>query len=205
MPTTTEKTEYINTMAKIKLSDYVFNQLNRFGVNKVFGVPGGACMHLFNSATTNSQIEVIPAFHEQASGFAAQSYSEIVNNISVCLVTAGPGLTNALTGMAACWIESAPVIFIGGQAKTEDLASKLGVRTSGQQEVDGVAMAKPVTKMSICLKKSRDIYKVLTEAIEISMSGRKGPVFIEIPLDVQASIIDDRVLRIKNSRISKCW
>ena len=193
-----ENTVKTNTMDKIKLSDYVFKQLALYGVEKIFGVPGGGCMHLFDSASNTPGLEVIPAFHEQSAAFAAQSYSEIKNDIGVCLVTAGPGLTNTVTGIAACWMESTSGVFIGGQAKTSDLSINLGVRTMGQQELDGVSIVKSITKYAKRIDNPNDIYEILNNAIVLSTTGRKGPVFIEIPLDIQSSIIDDKVLNFKN-------
>lgn len=182
-----------NIMDKIKASDAIFKFLKSLGVRHIFGVPGGGCMHLYNSAFNTPGLKLIPSFHEQASGLAAQSYSELSGGIAVCLVTAGPGMTNVVTAMAACWIESTPVLFIGGQAKTADSAKTLGLRSLGQQEVDGVAIARPLTKMAIQITSSDHLIECLPEAVNAALSGRKGPVFLEIPLDVQASILDQEI------------
>ena len=116
-----------NTMVKIKLSEYVFKYLAASGSRHVFGVPGGGCMHLYDAAFHTPSLTMVPSFNEQASSLATQAYGEIENNIGICLVTAGPGLTNAITGIAACWMESTTAIFIGGQAKTADLSVNFGV------------------------------------------------------------------------------
>jgi acetolactate synthase-1/2/3 large subunit len=178
-----------NIMDKIKASDAIFAFLKSLGVRHIFGVPGGGCMHLYNSAFNTQGLQLVPSFHEQASGLAAQSYAELSGGIAVCLVTAGPGLTNVVTAMAACWLESTPVLFIGGQAKTADSAKILGLRSLGQQEVDGVAIAKPITKMSVQITSGEHLMKCLPEAVNLAISGRKGPVFLEIPLDVQAIML----------------
>jgi acetolactate synthase-1/2/3 large subunit len=188
---TKENMEVANIMDKIKLAEYVFKYLSTGGTKHVFGVPGGGCMHLYDAAYNTKCLTVIPSFNEQASALATQSYGEITNNLGLCLVTAGPGLTNAITGIAACWMESTPAIFIGGQAKTADLSVNFGVRTMGQQELDGVSLVKGITKLSIRILDPKEIYSVLEKAVTIANSGRKGPVFIEIPLDVQATMIDD--------------
>lgn len=180
-------------MAKSKCSDAVFAFLRAAGVSKVFGVPGGGCMHLYNSAFITPGITLVPGFHEQAAGLAAQSYSELTGSLGVCLVTAGPGFTNVVTALAACWIESTPVLFIGGQAKTEDLANQFGVRSLGQQEVDGEGIARPLTKLSFRAATADDLLKVLPRAVTAALSGRRGPVFLEIPLDVQAELIDSDI------------
>lgn len=184
--------EIKSTMDKIKLSEYVFKYLSASGTKHVFGIPGGGCMHLFDAAYNCPKLTVVPSFNEQASSLATQAYGEITNNLGICLVTAGPGLTNAITGIAACWIESTPAIFIGGQAKTADLSVNFGVRTMGQQEVDGVSLVQTITKLSIRILDPQEIYGVLEKAVKLSNSGRKGPVFIEIPLDIQAAVIEDR-------------
>lgn len=180
-------------MAKIKASDAVFAYLHSLGVTKVFGVPGGGCMHLYSSAFSTAGITLVPAFHEQAAGLAAQSYAELTGGLAVCLVTAGPGMTNIATALAACWIESTPVLFIGGQAKTADSAKRLGVRSLGQQEVDGAAIAQPLTKMSTYLTSGAHLAECLPQAVQTALSGRRGPVFLEIPLDVQAALLDERI------------
>ena len=181
-------------MDKIKASDALFAYLHSLGVTKVFGVPGGGCMHLYSSAHNTPGISLVPAFHEQAAGLAAQSYSELTGGLAVCLVTAGPGMTNIATALAACWIESTPVLFIGGQAKTADSAKRLGVRSLGQQEVDGEAIAKPLTKLSIQLISGEHLAVTLPQAVQIAMSGRRGPVFLEVPLDVQAAMLEGPIL-----------
>lgn len=179
-----------NTMDKFKASDALFTYLRALGVTRVFGVPGGGCMHLYNSAFNTKGISLVPAFHEQAAGLAAQSYAELRGELAVCLVTAGPGMTNIVTALAACWIESTPVLFIGGQAKTADSAKLLGVRSLGQQEVDGEAIAKPLTKLSLQITSGEQLARVLPQAAQTALSGRRGPVFLEIPLDVQAALLD---------------
>ena len=189
---TTESMELKNIMDKIKLSEYLFKYLSASGSKNVFGVPGGGCMHLFDAAFNAKGLRVIPSFNEQASSLATQAYGEITNNLGLCLVTAGPGLTNAITGIAACWMESTPAIFIGGQAKTADLSVNYGVRTMGQQELDGVSLVQKITKLAVRVSKPEDIYMILKTAVTLANSGRKGPVFIEIPLDMQAAMIEDR-------------
>lgn len=189
---TTESMGVKNIMDKIKLSEYVFRYLSLSGARHIFGVPGGGCMHLFDAAYNSPTLTVIPSFNEQASSLATQAYGEITNNLGLCLVTAGPGLTNAVTGIAACWMESTPAIFIGGQAKTADLSVNYGVRTMGQQELDGVSLVHKITKLAIRISDPQEIYSVLEKSVILANSGRKGPIFIEIPLDIQAAMIEDK-------------
>jgi acetolactate synthase-1/2/3 large subunit len=190
-------------MDKIKLSEYVFKYLSLSGARHVFGVPGGGCMHLFDAAYNSPNLTVVPSFNEQASALATQAYGEITNNLGLCLVTAGPGLTNAITGIAACWMESTPAIFIGGQAKTADLSVNFGVRTMGQQELDGVSLVQKITKLSIRISDPQEIYSVLEKSVTFANSGRKGPVFIEIPLDMQAAMIEDRPIIYPQFKLSQ--
>jgi acetolactate synthase-1/2/3 large subunit len=190
-------------MGKIKCSDAVFSFLQAGGVTRIFGVPGGGCMHLYESASRNGGLSLVPAFHEQAAGLAAQAYADLTRRLGVCLVTAGPGMTNIVTALAACWIESTPVLFIAGQAKTSDTARQFGVRSLGQQEVDGEAIARPLSKLSIRVESPRHLAEVLPFAVETALSGRPGPVFIEVPLDVQAGELDEAILGI-NSFFKSC-
>jgi acetolactate synthase I/II/III large subunit len=174
----------------MKLSDYVAEFLVRNRVNTLFLLPGGACMHLCDSIGQRRELTYVTCLHEQACSFAAESFAEYNNGLGVCLVTAGPGSTNAITGVACAWIESASVLFISGQAKRSDLLRERGVRSMGPQEVDIVRMVEPVTKYAVQLLDPRRIKYELEKAVFLATSGRRGPVWIDIPLDVQASEIN---------------
>lgn len=178
----------------IKLSDFVFKFLEEKGVTSAFMLSGGGIMHLVESLG-NSNIEYVCCHHEQACSIAAQSYSMSKNNLGVCLVTTGPGGTNALTGAAAAYVDSTPVIFISGQVKTADFASLRGVRQFGAQENDIISMAKPVTKYAKLIEKPEDILYELQRATYEALSGRRGPVWLDIPLDIQSAVIDEKKLR----------
>lgn len=171
----------------MKLSDYVADFLVQQGVKHVFLLPGGACMHLCDSVGQRPELDYVCCLHEQGCAFAAEAYGEYANKIGVCLVTAGPGGTNALTGTAGAWIESSPVLFISGQAKRADLMGESGVRSMGQQEVDIISMARPITKYAARLLDPLDVRFELERAVYLATTGRKGPVWIDIPLDVQAA------------------
>ena len=129
----------------VKLSDWVFAYLKREGVRHVFELPGGGAMHL-NDSLGASGIEYICMVHEQAAAMAAESYAKFTGEIGVCLVTTGPGGTNAMTGVAAAWVDSTPMLVLSGQVKRADLVGSTGVRQMGVQEIDVVAMARPITK-----------------------------------------------------------
>lgn len=178
----------------IKLSDYVFSYLESQGVRTVFTLTGGGIMHLVDSMG-HSGMEYVCCHHEQAAAIAAQAYDMYDEALSVCLVTTGPGGTNALTGAAAAYVDSTPVIYMTGQVKRSDFASLRGVRQFGAQENDIISMAKPVTKYAVLVMEPEDIAYELEKCVYIATHGRKGPVWIDIPLDVQAAVIDETKLR----------
>ncbi len=178
----------------MKLSDYVFEYLKKLKVKHVFTLTGGGIMHLVDSLG-RSDIKYVCCHHEQAAAIAAQAYSMYEDTLGVCLVTTGPGGTNALTGAAAAYTDSTPVIFISGQVKRSDFASLRGVRQFGAQENDIVSMVKPVTKYAVTVMNPDDIAYELEKCVYIAEHGRKGPVWIDIPLDIQAAEIDEENLR----------
>jgi acetolactate synthase-1/2/3 large subunit len=179
----------------IKLSDYVFRFLAARGVRHVFEVTGGGAMHLNDSLGACADIEYICTLHEQAAAMAAESYAKVTNGLGVCLVTAGPGGTNALTGVAGAWLDSTPMLVLSGQAKRADLKGHSGVRQMGVQEVDIVAMATPVTKYAVTVMEPADIRFHLERAVHQACTGRPGPVWLDLPVDVQGAMIDEATLR----------
>ena len=179
----------------IKLSDYVFGFVARLGVKHVFEVTGGGAMHLNDSLGACKELEFVCALHEQAAAMAAESYAKVVNDIGVCLVTTGPGGINALTGVAGAWLDSTPMLVISGQVKRADLKGDSGVRQMGVQEVDIVAMAAPITKYAVTVTDPLDIRFHLEKGAYLARSGRPGPVWIDIPLDVQGAMVDETALR----------
>lgn len=179
----------------IKLSDYVIQFVEHLGVDHLFLLPGGGCMHLLDSAGKNKKITCVCNLHEQASAIAADAYSQYTNNIGVALVTTGPGGTNAITGVAASWLDSIPVMLLSGQVKTSDLAAGRGIRQMGFQEIDMTSLVKPITKYACIVTDPVTIKYHLEKALFLAKSGRPGPVWIDIPLDVQAAMIDETELK----------
>lgn len=174
-----------------KVSDYIFQHLARQdGLRHVFMLPGGACMHLVDSLGRNPELRTVCMLHEQGAAIAAEAYAQHTQGLGVCLVTAGPGSTNALTAVAGAWIDSTPLLVLSGQAKREDLKLGRGVRQMGVQEVDIVAMASPVCKYAACVLRVEDVRYELEKAIFLALSGRRGPVWLDLPLDVQAALIN---------------
>ncbi len=181
----------------MKLSDYVFRFVADQGVQHVFLVTGGGAMHLNASLAAEKRITPICNSHEQASAMCAESYAKAVNGLGVALVTTGPGGTNAVTGVAGAWLDSTPTIFLSGQVKRPDRmfdavsGKPLGMRQLGVQEVDIVSIVKPITKYAVVVLEPLDIRFELEKAHYLALNGRPGPVWIDIPLDVQASPIPD--------------
>lgn len=179
----------------IKLSDYVINYIAKLGVKHIFMLPGGGCMHLVDSVGRNKKIEFVGCLHEQAAVIAADAYAQYNNDIGVALVTTGPGGTNTITGVAASWIDSTPLLVLSGQVKRKDLLTGKGVRQMGIQEVDIISLVKPVTKYAVTVLEPESIRYHLEKAIHVAKKGRPGPVWIDIPLDVQGAIIDEKELK----------
>jgi acetolactate synthase-1/2/3 large subunit len=179
----------------MKLSDYVIDFLIRRGVKHVFMLPGGGAMHLNDSLGARAgEIEFICNLHEQASAMAAETYAKAIRGLGVCMVTTGPGGTNTVTGVAGAWLDSTPVLFISGQAKRPDLKGDSGVRQVGLQEVDIVSVVSPLTKYAVTVMNPEKIRMILEKAVYEAIHGRPGPVWIDIPLDVQAATIDPDTL-----------
>lgn len=179
----------------IKLSDYVMDFVAGLGVKHVFMLPGGGCMHLVDSLGRNKKLKHVGYLHEQAAAIAADAYAQYREDIGVALVTTGPGGTNAITGVTASWIDSTPLMVLSGQVKTIDLLAGTGLRQRGIQEADIIPMVKPVTKYAVTVKKPDEIRYHLEKAAWLARNGRKGPVWIDMPLDVQGAKIDPRRLK----------
>ena len=181
----------------MKLSDYVIDFLIQHGVKHVFMLPGGGAMHLNDSLGVRSaagEISFVCNLHEQASAMAAETYAKAIRSLGVCMVTTGPGGTNTVTGVAGAWLDSTPVLFISGQAKRPDLKGDSGVRQVGLQEVDIVSVVSPLTKYAVTVMNPEKIRMILEKALYEAIHGRPGPVWIDIPLDVQAATIDPDTL-----------
>lgn len=172
----------------MKLSDYVIKRVAEH-VDTVFFVPGGGAMHLVDSIG-RSGLQAVSTLHEQGAAFAAQAYG-MYRGLGVCLVTSGPGATNAITGVAAAWMDSYPLIVISGQAKTDTLKRDMGIRSFGSQEVDIITMVKSCTKYAVMVLDAQDIREVMDTAIREATTGRPGPVWIDIPMDVQAQEVEN--------------
>jgi len=180
----------------MKLSDYVVQFVAEQGVRHVFLVTGGGAMHLNHSLAMETRIVPVCNSHEQASAICAEGYAKATNHLGVCMVTTGPGGTNAVTGVAGAWLDSTPTLFISGQVKRPDRmfdkdGHPLGMRQLGVQEVDIVSIVKPITKYAVTVLDPSEIRYHLEKAVYLAFHGRPGPVWIDIPLDVQASPVEE--------------
>ena len=152
-------------------------------------------MHLTDSVGRQSGLRYICNYHEQACAIAAEGYARMKNHIGVCIVTTGPGSTNALSGIAGAWVDSVPVVVISGQVRRDLIADYDKLRQFGPQEINIIDMALPVTKYAVTVMEPAMIRYELEAAFTHAISGRPGPVWINIPLDVQGAMIDEASLR----------
>ncbi len=178
----------------VKISDYIMQFLAELNIDKVFYITGGGAMHLNDSLGRNPDLEGVCMIHEQGAAIAAEAYARIHEGYGACLVTSGPGGTNALTGLAGAYMDSIPVIFISGQVKRADLRTP-GLRQFGIQEVDILSMAASYSKYAVQIKEPEDIRYELEKAAAIAVNGRPGPVWLDVPLDIQASQVEPDKLR----------
>jgi acetolactate synthase I/II/III large subunit len=178
----------------MKLSDYVMQAIAAHGVKHVFMLPGGGAMHLNDSLGRCEGMQFVCNLHEQASAIAAEAYAKITGGLGVAQVTTGPGATNTITGVVGAWQDSTPCLFVSGQVKRADMSGNTGVRQMGVQEVDIVSIISSVTKYAVTITDPQSIRFHLEKAIHLSTTGRPGPVWIDIPLDVQAATIDPALL-----------
>lgn len=169
----------------MKVSDYVIDFLVQRGVNDIFTVSGGGIMHLIDSLGRRPGVRYICNFHEQACAIAAEAYARVRNSVGACLVTTGPGSTNALSGIAGAFVDSVPVIVISGQVRRDIIADYSKLRQLGPQEIDIESMARPVVKYFKTLMDPAMLRYELECAWWHATTGRPGPTWINIPLDVQ--------------------
>jgi acetolactate synthase I/II/III large subunit len=179
----------------MRLADYVMSFVVEQGVKCVFLVPGGGAMFLVDAVGKCPGLDYVPNHHEQASAIAAEAYARINGRLGCAVVTTGPGATNAITGVTGAWIESVPLLMLSGQVKRADLMGSTGVRQMGPQEVNIVEIVKPITKYAVTILEPNEIRFHLEKAVHLATTGRRGPVWLDIPLDVQNTTIDVDALK----------
>lgn len=181
-----------------RLSDYIFRFLEEKGVGDVFMVSGGTAMHLVDALGLAQKIRYVACHHEQACAMAAQSYAKMTGRLGVALVTSGPGCTNTITGLAGAHLDSTPCLFLSGQSKRAQTVHNSGVpglRQFGVQEVNILPIVASITKYAVMVNEPETIRYHLEKALFLAQSGRPGPVWIDVPLDVQSANVEEAALR----------
>ncbi|MEG2971436.1 MAG: thiamine pyrophosphate-binding protein [Akkermansia sp.] len=178
----------------MNVSDYIANYLSIRKVTHTYELVGGMITYLLDSINRNGSIKVISMHHEQGAAFASEGWARIKRDIpGVALATSGPGSTNLLTSIGSCYFDSIPTIFLTGQVNRSEQKRELGVRQLGFQETDIISMAQPITKLALSLSEPEDVFNVMELAFMTALTGRPGPVLIDIPMDVQKASISNEV------------
>lgn len=180
----------------IKVSDFIakFIAEHEDTAKTVFMVSGGGNMHLIDSLGKNENLEYVCNHHEQACAIAAEGYARVSNKIGIAYVTTGPGGTNAITGVYGAWVDSIPMMIISGQVKFQTTVAsqpKLNLRQLGDQEVNIVDIVRPITKYAVMITDKNSIKFHLQKAIYEAKHGRPGPVWLDVPLDIQGAMVDE--------------
>ena len=179
-------------MAKIRVADYIMQKLFESGVSRVFQVTGRGALFLSDALAKHQELTSVSLHHEQSCAYAAIGYAEATDGIGAALVSTGCASTNAITGVLSAWQDGIPCVFISGQNVLSETSRHTGIalRTYGQQEADIISLVKPITKFAHMLESADEIFRVMDEALEAARTGRKGPVWLDVPLDLQSAFID---------------
>jgi acetolactate synthase-1/2/3 large subunit len=177
----------------IKVSDYLARRVADLGVRHVFLIPGGGAMHLNDAFGNCPGLQYVCNHHEQASAIGVEAYSRVTGNIGVACVTSGPGGTNTLTGVLGCWLDSIPGLFISGQIKTSTMVASTGLplRQFGDQEADIVSVVRSITKYAVVVLDPKTVRYHFERAVYLARHGRPGPVWLDVPLDVQSALVEE--------------
>lgn len=178
----------------MRVADYLMHRLAEAGAEHVFLLPGGGAMYLNDALACEPRLVPVPCHHEQACGIAAEAWGRVRESFGVCMVTTGPGATNVITPVAGAWIESVPMLVISGQVKRPDRLAGRPLRQGGVQEVDIIPMVRPITKYAVTIDDPQQIRYHLERALHEMRNGRHGPVWLDVPLDVQAATVDPEKL-----------
>ena len=180
----------------IRVADYIMKRIADEGVDKLFYVAGGQCVYLCDALRRSEEMEGVAVHHEQSAAMAALAYAEYTNNFGACLVTTGCAGTNTLTGVLHAWQDSIPMIVVSGQQiyAATILSSGLPLRQAGIQEADTQKIASTITKYAVTVPDAQSIAYHIDKAIYLAREGRKGPVWIDVPLDVQNAMVDENSL-----------
>ncbi|TAK27684.1 MAG: thiamine pyrophosphate-binding protein [Myxococcaceae bacterium] len=181
---------------KVRVADYIASFLAGHGVRDVFLVTGGGAMHLNDAFGRERGLRYFACHHEQACATAAESYSRASGRLAAVNVTTGPGGTNAITGVWGAWVDSIPMFVVSGQVKFETVvrSTELPLRQLGDQEIDIVRVVSSMTKYAVMVTDASTIRYHLERALHLATHGRPGPVWLDIPMNIQGSLVDPAAL-----------
>ncbi len=181
----------------MRVADYIADRLYQEGIKDVFMVTGGGMMFLSDGVTQHPHLRVICNHHEQASAMAAIGYAKYNQSLAAAFVSTGCGATNTITGLLNAWQDNVPVVFISGQVKRKETVrnSGLKLRQIGTQEADIISIVESISKYSVMVNEPNEIAYHLEKAIYLAKTGRHGPVWLDIPMDVQGAIIEEKNLK----------
>src|SRR3989344_2794481 len=182
------------TANTIRVADYIISYLESIAVKDLFTVSGGGSIFLNDALTVNTNVNYYCCHHEQAVAMASEGYARVKGDIGVSLVTTGPGGTNAVTGVAGSWMDSVPHLIISGQVFFNQTIRNTGVRQLGVQEINIIDIVKPITKYAVMVTDPKTIKYHLQKAVYIAKTGRPGPVWVDIPADIQMAKVDESSL-----------
>lgn len=180
----------------MRVADYIMQRLVQAGVAHIFQVTGRGTLFLSDALAKIQDLQAVSLHHEQSCAFAAVAYAEKQRGLGACLVSTGCASTNTITGVLTAWQDGVPCIFISGQNILRETTRHTGIalRTYGQQEADIVSLVTPITKYAHMLQRAQDIVEVMDRALHAATTGRKGPVWLDVPLDLQSALIDPDTL-----------
>ena len=182
----------------MRVADYIADFIYKNGTDHVFMFSGGGIMHLVDGLACNKNLKKFCVHHEQTSSMAIESYSKITGKMGVGYFTTGPGVTNAITGLAGAWLDSVPCLFVSGQSKVKEsvyMAKTPGLRQIGVQEINTLPIVQSLTKYSAFIDNPNDIKYHLQKAYYLAREGRPGPVWLDIPSNIQSAIINPKKLK----------
>ena len=182
----------------IRVADYIIKFLVEKGSDQLFLLPGGAAMFLNDAITLNPNMKYTAVHHEQTTTMAAECYARATGKVGIAMVTAGPGATNAITGVAGAWVDSVPMIVLAGQSKTIQTIQSRNLknfRQMGAQEINSLAIVESITKYSAMITEASSIRYHMEKAYHMATEGRPGPVWLDIPIDIQNTMIDEHNLQ----------
>lgn len=180
----------------MRVADYIMRRLAGAGARHVFQVTGRGALFLNDALAKHPDLTAVSLHHEQSCAYAAVAHAEQTGGLGACLVSTGCAATNTLTGVLSAWQDGIPCVFISGQNILRETSRHTGIplRTYGQQEADIVALVTPITKFARMLTRPEDVVAAMDEALHLARSGRKGPVWLDIPLDLQSALIDPETI-----------